>query len=447
MGTGWVLLSWCVAFLGLGYLGVVNFRLRKEIQRRRRQEERLTLVAHGAEDGLWDWDIGTNEVYYAPRFKEMLGFTDAEFPSAFSSFESRVHPEDKDRMFHHLQRHFDHHEVFDVQYRLCAKSGDYRWFQARGQASWGADGRPLRIAGSIRDITTVKEEEQQLRRGVAVLTSAIAQITTSLAQFASTAAETATSVQETAVTMLEVKQMATVTGQKAKELSANAQQTAWVSQTGEQTVQEVLGDMNRLREQMGVIAHSVTRLKEQSQTIQGLIALINEVAEQSNLLSINAAIEAAKAGDYGKGFAVVAKEIQGLAGRSKQAAAQVRETLSDIQKATSQAAHVTEQGVAAATDGVQRSVEAGDAIHILAQNITESTEAVSQIANSSNQQLRGIEQVAIALESVRNASRQNLEGIRQIERAAHDLQQLGQTLTQVETVVKTPGLSSPCMMQ
>jgi methyl-accepting chemotaxis protein len=105
--------------------------------------------------------------------------------------------------------------------------------------------------------------------------------------------------------------------------------------------------------------------------------------------------------------------------------------LSDIQKATAAATQVTEQGVAAATGGVQRSVEAGDAIHILAQNITESTDTVAQITNGSSQQLRGIEQVTIALESIRNASRQNLDGIRQIERAAQDLQQFGQTLTQL----------------
>lgn len=426
-----LLLPWCVALLVLGCFGVVNFRLRKDTQRLRQQEERFALAVRGTDDGLWDWDVGTSEVYYAPRFKDMLGFRDDEFPPVFSSFESHLHPEDRDRALQNLQRHVGHQGPFDMQYRLCAKGGDYRWFHARGQASWDAHGRPLRVAGSIRDITTMKEEEQQMRQGVAVLTSAIAQISASLAQFASSAAETATSVQETAVTMAEVKQMATVTGQKAKELAANAQQTAWVSQTGEQTVQEVVGDMNRLREQMGIIALRVTRLSEQSQTIQEMINLINDVAEQSNLLSINAAIEAAKAGDYGKGFSVVAKEIQGLAGRSKQAAAQVRKTLSDIQQATTEASHVTEQGVAAATGGVQRSVEAGDAIHILAQNITESTDTVTQITNGSNQQLRGIEQVALALENIRNASVQNVNGIRQIERAAQDLQQLGQTLTRI----------------
>lgn len=426
-----MLLPWCVAVVGIGYLGVVNFHLRKDAQRLHQHDERLALAVHGAEDGLWEWDVGTSEVYYAPRFKEMLGFTDAELPSVFSSFESRLHPEDKDRMYHNLQEHFERKGPFDAQYRLRTKVGDYRWFQARGQASWGADGRPLRVAGSIRDITEIKEEESQLRKGVSVLASAISQITTSVAQFAGSTTETATSVQETAVTMAQVKQMATATGQKAKELSANAQQTAWVSQTGEQSVQEVQRDMRRLREQMEMISQSVTRLSEQSQTIEAMISLINDVAEQSNLLSVNAAIEAAKAGEYGKGFSVVAKEIQGLAGRSKQAAAHVRQTLSDIQKATAETRHVTAQGVAAATSGVQRSVEAGDAIHILAQNITESTDTIVQITSGSIQQLRGIEHVTLALDNIRNASIQSVNGIQQIERAAQDLQQLGHTLTRL----------------
>jgi len=124
MDKVWLLLPWCVAVLTLGYFGVVNFRLRKTAQHLRQQEERFAMAVRGTDDGLWDWEVGSNEVYYAPRFKEMLGFTDSEFPSLFSSFESHLHLEDKDRTLHHLQQHLEHHGPFDVQYRLCTKAGD-----------------------------------------------------------------------------------------------------------------------------------------------------------------------------------------------------------------------------------------------------------------------------------------------------------------------------------
>ena len=89
---------------------------------------------------------------------------------------------------------------------------------------------------------------------------------------------------------------------------------------------------------MESVAQSIVRLSEQSQTIGEIIATVNDLAEQSNLLAVNAAIEAAKAGEHGKGFAVVAQEVKSLAGQSKQATNQVRAILGDIQKATNAAA-------------------------------------------------------------------------------------------------------------
>ena len=128
--------------------------------------------------------------------------------------------------------------------------------------------------------------------------------------------------------------------------------------------------MNRIREQMESIAESIVRLSEQGQTIGEIIATVNDLAEQSNLLAVNAAIEAARAGEQGKGFAVVAQEVKSLAEQSKQATAQVRAILGDIQKATNSAVMATEQGSKAVEAGVAQSTQAGEAIRLLAESIS-----------------------------------------------------------------------------
>ena len=97
----------------------------------------------------------------------------------------------------------------------------------------------------------------------------------------------------------------------------------------------------RIREQMEAIAESMVRLSEQGQAIGQIIATVEDLAAQSNLLAVNASIEAAKAGEHGKGFGVVAQEVKSLAEQSKQATNQVRTILSDIQKATTAAVMAT----------------------------------------------------------------------------------------------------------
>lgn len=122
-------------------------------------EERFELAVRGSTDGLWDWNILTNEVYYSPRMKELVGYLDDEFPNVFSSFESRLHPDDHDSVMREVDEHLHIRKPYDVKYRLRTKSGDYRWFRARGQALWNESGQPQRMAGSITDVT----EEHLLR--------------------------------------------------------------------------------------------------------------------------------------------------------------------------------------------------------------------------------------------------------------------------------------------
>jgi len=130
-------------------------------------QERLTLAVRGSREGLWDWNIQTNDVYYAPRFKEILGYAEGEMENKFHAFESRLHPEDRDRVLAAVRNHLEHRLPYDIEYRLRSKTGEYRWLHARGQAIWESNGRATRMSGSVNDITHRKETEAALRQSEA----------------------------------------------------------------------------------------------------------------------------------------------------------------------------------------------------------------------------------------------------------------------------------------
>jgi PAS domain S-box-containing protein len=124
-------------------------------------EERYMLAVRGSNDGLWDWNVLTDEVYYSPRMKEMLGYRGEEFPNVYASFESHLHPEDRSRTAAAIKAHLTRRIPYDVEYRLRTRDGEYRWFHARGQALWDEAGNATRMAGSLTDITEHKKAERR----------------------------------------------------------------------------------------------------------------------------------------------------------------------------------------------------------------------------------------------------------------------------------------------
>ncbi len=148
-----------------GYVGTTeNITERKQIQDElQRSRERFDLAIRGTEDGIWDWDIRTNENYYSPRFEALLGYETSTVVQNYGSFESLLHPDDKMRVMESIRRHCEMHEPYQVEYRLKTKENSYRWFSAGGQAEWDDEGRATRMAGSIRDITERLEKEQELQ--------------------------------------------------------------------------------------------------------------------------------------------------------------------------------------------------------------------------------------------------------------------------------------------
>ncbi|MGH9855697.1 MAG: methyl-accepting chemotaxis protein, partial [Blastocatellia bacterium] len=277
-------------------------------------------------------------------------------------------------------------------------------------------------------LDNLRDTTRQITEGANVLGSSASEIVAAAAQVASGAAETATAISETTTTVEEVKQTAQVASQKAKYVSESAHKSLQVSQVGRKSVEETINGMNRIREQMEGIAETITQLSEQGQTIGEITGTVNDLADQATLLAVNAAIEAAKAGEHGVGFSVVAQEIRSLADQSKQATAQVRTILGEIQKATSAAVLATEQGSKAVEAGVKQSNEAAESIRILAESMVESAQAATQIAASSQQQSVGMDQVALAMENIKQAATQNVASTKQTETSAQDLHELGQKL-------------------
>lgn len=135
----------------------------------RQSLERFDLMVEGAKVGLWDAMVVAddpynprNPIYYSPRCKELLGFAPEEFPDVVGSWADRLHPEDRERVFRALDDHLFRRIPYDIEYRMIHRSGEVRWYAARGQAQWDHEGRPVRLSGSLMDITDRKESEHQL---------------------------------------------------------------------------------------------------------------------------------------------------------------------------------------------------------------------------------------------------------------------------------------------
>ena len=280
-------------------------------------------------------------------------------------------------------------------------------------------------------IEMLREQNQEILKGVNVIASTSSEILTSTTQIGTGSAETAAAISETTTTVEEVRQAAQLSSQKAKNLSDSANRVAQVSLDGKKAVDETVEEMNNISKQMDEIAQTVILLSEQSQSIGGIIASVTDLASQSNLLAVNAAIEAAKAGEQGKGFAVVAQEIRNLAEQSKQATLQVRKILNDVQKATSAAVLATEQGNRAVEAGVKKSVQAGEAIRSLTETSGAAFQVSTQIVASSQQQLIGMDQIGMAMQNINQAGLDTAVSMTQAEEALKNLHELGQKLKEL----------------
>ena len=270
-------------------------------------------------------------------------------------------------------------------------------------------------------VANMREDRHQVADAVDVLASSVAQIVKSTSASAEGASETAGTVTETTAAAEEVRQNTLIAAESSRFVADLAEETAKVSLEGRRATEDTVAQMTRMREQMVTIAGGMSGLLEKSQAIAEITSTVDDLAQQSNLLAVNAAVEAARAGELGKGFSVVAQEVKALAALSKEATAEVRRILEDIQKATAAAAVSIEQGSGMVEAAVKQSSEAGNAIEALTKSVSEAASAASQIAAANQEQLDGIDQVVTAMQGVQDSIRQHAESSRDIDQAARNL--------------------------
>lgn len=299
------------------------------------------------------------------------------------------------------------------------------------------DGERERRAEVERIMVQEQEQRQalqhileQVREAVRDLNSASSEVLAATRQQASGANEQSAAITQTTTTVDGVRVIAEQSVKRSGEVADVAQRTVTVSRSGQQAVQDTIDGLEQIKVHVENIAENILTLSEQTQQIGDIITTVNEIASASNMLALNAAVEAARAGEHGKGFAIVAQEVRTLAEQSRQATAQIKALLFDIQQATNATVMATEKGTKGVDAGVRLAAQAQTAITQLAAAIDESSHAALQMVAGGQQQATGIKQIALAMSNIHQATTQSLTSTHQAEKAAQGLNELAHRLTE-----------------
>jgi methyl-accepting chemotaxis protein len=268
----------------------------------------------------------------------------------------------------------------------------------------------------------------EIQAGVEEIGGSTTEILASVSRHTDSAAEQSAAISQTTATVGELRSMADETALRAREVATQAQASVQVSDEGTAAVAELADAMEEIRARVDGIAQGILTFSERTRQIGAITDTVNELADRSRLLALNAGIEAARAGEHGRGFSVVAEHVRELAEQSRAATAQVETILVDIREATNAAVVASEEGTRVVDRGLALTSRAGEGISSLADTIREASSAAEQIAGSAHQQSVGMDEIAGAMSDIDRGTGQSLEGARQSQVAAESLDELSAKL-------------------
>ena len=247
---------------------------------------------------------------------------------------------------------------------------------------------------------------------------------------------TSSAVEELTVSMKQVSNNAEASAEAARRALDAAEQ-------GNRAVRDTLDGMQRIRASVQATAKKIKSLGDRSLEISEIISVINDITEQTNLLALNAAIEAARAGEAGRGFAVVADEVRKLAEHSRNATKDIAALIKAIQAETNEAVVVMEEGTKEVEVGARLADQAGKALEAISSVVRQSAELVQEISLASKQQVRGTEGVANAMQIISNITRQTSQGARQTARTVEELVKLSEQLNEALSQFRVSTSAAP----
>lgn len=294
-------------------------------------------------------------------------------------------------------------------------------------AAVGGTGFALLFA-SVVGFILIRSLNRQIGAAVQQVSSSSAELQANAAQQATSSKEQATATTEVATTTKELLATTRQIADSAQRVAKIAEDTAGAAQTGDRAVQGAQEAIGRIRRQVDLVVTHMLDLGKKSQQIGGILEIINELSEQTNILAINATIESAGAGEAGKRFAVVADEVRKLADRVGGSAKEIRTLVDEIRAASNTTVMATEDGSKAVDAGTRQFGQVAASFKQIADLVGTTTEASREIEISARQQTTAVEQVNLAIADVatvakdtESSSRETLEASAQLVRLSKEL--------------------------